>query len=129
MKRERLGTKERLVPVLRRVETTPKPGPSGKHGEWLTNQAAMETMLPVIGWKIWYTDRSTWCSDTSKWDGAPSGGVQQVAYFHPGGLKTLSGGIDEYFYPGSTHTKLGELTTDERAEEMRLAALNDTWSP
>jgi hypothetical protein len=73
-------------------------------------------MLPVIAWKMYYSD-SEISSEESSWEDAPSEDVQAVFYIHGEPYLTTSSGVDEYFMPGSDHVKYGKYMTDEDFEK------------
>ena len=58
-------------------------------------------MLPIIGADIYYPDGSIYrIPDDGTWAEAPPFGVQCVCYYHVDDLKTLSHGVDYYYWEG-----------------------------
>ena len=44
--------------------------------------------LPTLGWRVFYTDGSTFASTDGAWEDAPRDGVAVVVYYHPDGRLT-----------------------------------------
>ena len=104
---------------------------SGPDGSWFATDAGFWSRVraPIIGWKLWYADGFAWCSAECSWEEAPRTGVQVLMIFHPGGLRTIVNGRDEYTLPGETASKLGLLIERERFERMQAEAMVDEWRP
>jgi len=70
-------------------------------------------MLPVKGWKVFYSDGSTFDSTQGTWAEAPPFGVTCVVWYHDPPYKTLdTGGVEGVVYYQSdefagTDVKLG----------------------
>lgn len=129
MTKDRIGTREKIAAVLKRAVTSPAPGPSGPAGDWMTNLPGVRSMLPVVGWKIFYSGGGEVSSDQCLWNSAPIDRVLVVVFFHENGLRTLSLGCDEYFLDETSRSKYGLLVSDEEMEATRLRALRDEWRP
>jgi hypothetical protein len=101
---------------------------SGLKGEWKRTSWG-PSLLPVIGWKIWYGDGSICHSGMCSWADAPREGVQVTRLYHGGRYSTIADGSDEYTLPGETETKLGEeIDLDVYAGILKTAKADD-WRP
>jgi hypothetical protein len=107
---------------------------SGINGEWFATTPEYWARViaasgPIIGWQLWYED-GLWCaSDLTPWHGAPRRGVQVLVTHHPGGLRNLTTGRDEYTLPGESKSKLGLEIYELSFNEIVADALRDTWRP
>ena len=85
------------------------------------------SLLPIIGWRIWYGDGTVADSRRVSWADAPVEGVQVIAMYHEGGRKTLTSGLDTYAMPGEYWEKAGAWIDDEAFDAMYAAAFGSTW--
>lgn len=68
----------------------------------------MSGELPIRGWRLWYSDGSTFSSFDGTWEEAPSNDVQVLEILQkPKPYRTLNYGIDEYKLPNNDLVKLG----------------------
>lgn len=104
-------------------------GNSGQDGTWRIDR--WKPGLPLLGFKVWYGDGTTFDSSQGPWAGAARVGVQCVKFLHEGGRSTFTDGYDEYTCPGETVPLLGlEIDWDKyigiieeaRRDAWRLAA-------
>jgi hypothetical protein len=111
---------------------------SGPNGEWLATDAAFWARVtqPIVGWKLWFAGGSTaHAAHRQPWQWAPlwertsRDGVQVLMVYHPGGYRTIVKGRDEYTLPGVSTSKLGLMLDFDRYDEIRRAAVADTWRP
>lgn len=76
-------------------------------------------MLPVIGWRLWYSDGSFVASDQMSWEQAPDTDVQVLEIFHdPAPYRTLSYGVDEYQLSPDSTVKFGRWMNREAFEAL-----------
>lgn len=103
---------------------------SGLGGAWFVTTAeywkAVLRSGPILGWQIFYADGSVVNSDTP-WNEAPRTGVQCIMVHHPGGLRNIVRGRDEYTMPGKKQSKLGSEIDHERYMEICRHAISSTW--
>lgn len=86
---------------------------SGPGGTWKRGPLDWSSFLPVERVRIYYVDR-TWHDG---WDDAPLEGVAGVLLLHARGLRTWIAGHDEYCFPGSARTLLGEQVGEVNGPE------------
>jgi len=64
--------------------------------------------LPIIKWRLWYSDGSCVDSTQSTWANAPDQDVQILEWIQsPAPYRTLTYGVDEYTFEGETAIKYG----------------------
>lgn len=85
--------------------------------------------LDPCGFQVWYTDGRVRSSDDAPWWRMKRRGVQVVVIHYPGGLRNVFVGYDEYTYPGSKHTLLGQEIDLDAYKAIHKRALVDSWSP
>ena len=70
--------------------------------------------LPVIGWRLWYSNGLSVDSTQSSWSDAPDNDVQIMEWYHePAPYKTLTYGNDEYHFPNEPQVKYGKWMDDD----------------
>ena len=105
---------------------------SGPNGEWVTDN--WKPALPVIGFKVWYSN-GTLNSEDTPWVKLKRGGVQCIKFFHPEGRSTFTDGWDEYTHPDfpegrhNYRTLNGEEIDYDKYEEILKVARSDQWRP
>jgi hypothetical protein len=77
-------------------------------------------MMPVVGWRLWYGDGTTFDSGQGSWDQAPAQNVQVLEYLHEPPYRTLSYGEDEYRLTPESAPKWGKWM-DEAAFHALVA--------
>jgi hypothetical protein len=82
---------------------------SGANGTWFETDAAFwaRVPLPIVAWKLWYADTSSFDSRQGEWAHAPQTGVQALMVYHPNGFRTVVRGRDAYTLPTDDRRKLG----------------------
>ena len=103
---------------------------SGHGGIWFKNDPE-DIHYEIIGWCVWYSkDDNTATvirSDEGLWRNLPREGVQAVVLQHPGGVRTMITGRDEYCFPGEEHTLLGLMIEEEQHDAIYDLAKKDSW--
>jgi hypothetical protein len=96
---------------------------SGPGGTWYTTDDVWSRIdLPIVGWSLWYADGSVARGD---WSAAPRVGVQALMLEHPGRLRTIVTGRDEYGLPGEVVTKLGLMIDIAEFDRIVARAMAD----
>lgn len=87
----------------------------------------------LVGWKIWYSDGSTFSSAQGKWEDAPIDDIQILMRYYDNGKREIVQGVDIYFieeFHGDEARKLKwikfgkEIKADEYIRITKVA-LND----
>lgn len=82
-------------------------------------------MLPVLGWRIYRADGSTYSSSTHDIKDVPDG-IQIVIWFHPTPYRTIDCGEDIYSVDGRILN--GELMdTDAYYALLAQAVVDEVW--
>jgi hypothetical protein len=81
--------------------------------------------LPVVGWRLYYSDGSTFTSADGSWADAPASDVQILVVFHGDGYRTFSHGDDFYFMPGKGAVKVGAWMDFDEYEALVARALSE----
>lgn len=107
---------------------------SGPNGEWMVTSPEWWARIryPIIAFKIWYADGSTFGGTPDDWYLAPSDGVEVLVVYHPPGSPTervIVVAKDEYTLPGQPGSKLGLMINEVDFDRIRDAAIADTWRP
>lgn len=76
----------------------------------------MEYELPILGWRLYYSDGSSFSHEDGSWSDAPSIDVQVLEVLHEPPYRTLSHGDDEYRLPGEADVKFGRWADFETYE-------------
>lgn len=87
-------------------------------------------MLPIVAFRIWYADGSTYYGTTkTKWRNAPKENVQVVTVYHGPPYKTLIAGQDIYSHPDwpGELPKNGSLIADADFEAIYAKAHNEAY--
>jgi len=96
-------------------------------------------IMKVIGWRIYYTDGTTYDSNMGVWSEAPCDGVQFVIEYMEDGTKNIHRGEDYYIYRDGTLMtpnnlrpfliaigfKFGEWTNHDNFAKIQEMANND----
>jgi hypothetical protein len=69
---------------------------------------SVDGMLPVLGWRLYYGDGSTFSHLDGEWEQAPHGDVQVLEYLHAEPYRTLVYGEDEYRLTSAHSRKFGK---------------------
>jgi hypothetical protein len=105
---------------------------SGQHGEWIatTPEWWARVRYPIVAFRLWYADGSTFGGSPDDWRMAPVEGVQVLIVYHPHGSSTrrvIVDGKDEYTLPGQQGSKLGAWC--DRFYTIQASAIADPWEP
>lgn len=84
-------------------------------------------MLPILHWRIYYADGSTYSDANGTWRKAPSSGVQWIWLFHTPPYRTQISGQDSYLLPGQSESsrKVGTWMEDAEFEVLCARAWED----
>ncbi len=108
---------------------------SGINGTWRAMKDKLDfwkRFLPVIGWKLFYNDDTTFSSEDGVCCAAPSAGVVCYMVYHPDGRRTGIWNHDEYNPKGCVCVKLGGMVGELGCAEYGAAqyrVMIDKWRP